>query len=253
VHICEAKRMGRRNYRQNWIRSLLDCFVEPVMSVLEEGCGEGWVDAEKKWIGYYRESGIVLVNGTDGGDGACNPSAEVRAKISLANRGKTVTTETREKLANASRGRPCTQDARIKISMAKKGKSMSFESRIKMSAAQKGKTLTQEHREKIALSNRGNPKSPEHQGKIASRNKSQEQRLRLSELFKGRRLSEEQKNKISASRTGTRLSPESLENRRLKMKEKRLSRGYIADGVSLEALGAKYKAVEVPEILGFHL
>lgn len=30
-------------------------------------------------------------------------------------------------------------------------------------------------------------------------------------------------------------------------------RGYVADGVSLEALGAKYKSVEVVEILGFHL
>ena len=30
-------------------------------------------------------------------------------------------------------------------------------------------------------------------------------------------------------------------------------RGYIADGVTLEALGAKYKSTEVTEVLGFHL
>jgi hypothetical protein len=39
------------------------------MVVVEEGVGDGWEDAERRWIASYRAQGMPLTNITDGGEG----------------------------------------------------------------------------------------------------------------------------------------------------------------------------------------
>ena len=222
VHLAEAKYSNRHNHRINWIRSLLSDNLISILIVLESGTGDVWKDSEKRWIKIFRDAGAKLVNGTDGGDGMCNPSEETRNKISLANLGKVVSCKTREKLSMASRGKVCSVQTREKIGLANSGRIASAETRARMSLVRRGKFLSPEHRVKISISNLGKPKSPEHREKIVAMNRSIEHRNKLSEMFRGRHLSEEQKRKISESRRGRRLSPEVVEKRRFKMREKRL-------------------------------
>ncbi len=78
-HLCEAKR-GGRTYRSNWLRQMLMEGVEPEVLSL----GIGGEDAEAEWIALYRELGARLTNGTDGGEGASNPTSDVRARLSAS-------------------------------------------------------------------------------------------------------------------------------------------------------------------------
>lgn len=70
-HVSDATRSGNhcRTHKDNWLLSLLSIGLCPVIEVLEAGSGDGWKEAERRWIAHYRSMGARLVNGTDGGDG----------------------------------------------------------------------------------------------------------------------------------------------------------------------------------------
>jgi hypothetical protein len=68
-HISDALSHRRANHRRTWIRSLLSAGQQPLAEVLESGTGDGWAEAERRWITHYRASGAQLVNATDGGEG----------------------------------------------------------------------------------------------------------------------------------------------------------------------------------------
>jgi hypothetical protein len=53
-----------------WIRSLRSKGLKPVMEIIESGSGEGWQEAERRWIAHYKATGVRLLNMTEGGDGA---------------------------------------------------------------------------------------------------------------------------------------------------------------------------------------
>ncbi len=78
-----------------------------------------------------------LVNLTDGGDRMAGwvPSAETRAKIGAAHRGKTVSAEARTAMSIARRGRPKSSDHRQKIGQAHIGMKRSAECCEKMRQA----------------------------------------------------------------------------------------------------------------------
>lgn len=63
------------------------------------------------------------------------PSAETRAKISAAGKGRIVSAETRLKIGIAHKGKTITPEARAKMSAAKRGKKLSAEVRSSMSAS----------------------------------------------------------------------------------------------------------------------
>jgi hypothetical protein len=95
----------------------------------------------------------ILLNFTDGGEGASGfiPSEEAKKKMSEAKKGNTnmlgkkPSEETRRKISEASKGKILSEETRRKISEAKKGntnmlgKIHSEETRRKMSEAKKGK------------------------------------------------------------------------------------------------------------------
>jgi hypothetical protein len=68
AHICESMK-SQKTHKSRWIMSLLRSGLSPQLEVIETGSGDGWQDAERRWISYYRSIGANLANGTDGGDG----------------------------------------------------------------------------------------------------------------------------------------------------------------------------------------
>lgn len=164
-HLSRARR-GARTYRDCWIRSLLNRGIMPAIEFVEYGQGDGWQDAERRWIAYHGASGR-LVNLTSGGEGVPGyiPTPELRALWSRQRRGvkyalgrigamtgRTHTAEARAKISLASTGRRHTDGSRAKLSIARKGKPLTAEHRKKLSEAKMGRLLTEEHKQKIASS-----------------------------------------------------------------------------------------------------
>ncbi len=63
----EPNQLRPDNYRTRWLRGLVAEGLRPTMRILEEVAWADWEDAERRWIGLYRQNGC-LTNGTDGGD-----------------------------------------------------------------------------------------------------------------------------------------------------------------------------------------
>ncbi|MBB4235042.1 NUMOD3 domain-containing DNA-binding protein [Rhizobium esperanzae] len=118
-----------------------------------------------------REMGGLLVNKTDGGEGAGGAarSAETRAKMSAAQRGKPKSEEhrsriseakknvsdvTRAKLSDAHTGRVIGIDVRLKMRLARSGKKHSLETIAKIGAGRMGKRHTDDAREKVGIAGR---------------------------------------------------------------------------------------------------
>lgn len=55
--------------KNNWIKSITNTGLIPVMEVIEETNTGGWPSAEKYWIAQLKEWGFRLLNATDGGEG----------------------------------------------------------------------------------------------------------------------------------------------------------------------------------------
>ena len=155
-HLAEARTSKREDHRLHWLRKLASCSVEPIVAILETGKGDGWKEAERKWIKHFRDMGSRLVNGTDGGEGvdltpevqakklAAMHSPEYRAKQSAAITGKKRSLETRTRMSAAQKGNQknlghlLSPQTKAKIGAANSGKHPSPETRAKMSAARKG-------------------------------------------------------------------------------------------------------------------
>lgn len=67
-HLSEA-RLGGMNHKCDWIRSLLNRGLRPVLCIDQQvGDDEDWKSREIERVAYYRRIGCDLVNGTNGGD-----------------------------------------------------------------------------------------------------------------------------------------------------------------------------------------
>jgi hypothetical protein len=210
-HLCEARMGKRRDHRLHWLRKLASCSVEPVISILETGKGDGWKEAERKWIKHFRDMGARLVNGTDGGEGvdltpeirakmlAAMRSPEHRAKISAALRRRHYSLETRAKMSSSAQNRSpevqarlldivCSQERRAKLLAANIGRHPSAETRAKISASKVGNQYmlgrhhTEETRAKLSAAAIARSCSLEYRAKlsVAARNRSSETRAKMS-------------------------------------------------------------------------
>ncbi len=141
-----------RTHKTNWIRSLQALGLDYTIVVLEEVASSCAVSvAEIWWIAYGRASGWPLTNLTDGGEGVTGhkPSAETRAKMSAARRGKKRSPEACAKSAATQRGRklgPRSPEATAKAAASNRGRKRTPEARAKMAAAMKGKRRSPEQR-----------------------------------------------------------------------------------------------------------
>lgn len=163
-HISKAVK-GGRTHRDCWIRSLIAQQVRPVYTVIERGTGDGWQEAEKRWITKYRET-VDLTNRTDGGDGFPGyiPSQELREKWSAMRKGQPYAPGR----VSAMLGKTHSEEAKAKIQASGAGRTCSAETRAKISAKHVGKKLSDEHRAKIGARRKGVPHTEEAIAKIAA-------------------------------------------------------------------------------------
>jgi len=135
----------RNAYRWNWIRKLKRLGLVPTFQILGEYPKPMWAIMERFWIAWYRVMGYELTNIGDGGKGLINPTSEIRAKISAANKGKKLTEKAKAALD------------RTGIPSPKKGKKLSKNQIAKMSASMKLRWKDPEFRAKQTASRKGKP------------------------------------------------------------------------------------------------
>lgn len=149
--------------------------VEPVIGIYGGLDEEFALFLEQEIISHLGRKDLgtgPLLNLTDGGDGMNVPSADVREKMSTAKKGKSLSAEHRAKIAAALKGKTyasMSDEGRANLSAAKKGKPLSAEHIAKVAAANKGKTrapFSDEHKAKIGAALKGKPLSAETRAKM---------------------------------------------------------------------------------------
>lgn len=172
----------------------LDCSSEEIAFELEKGL-----------IKCLRRMGHALVNLTEGGDGASGyvPTAETRARIAEAGRGRKASAETRAK-RSATRKAQMLADPSIANNMSAKlkGRKFSEETLARMRDSQRRSYATNPERgARIAAGNRGRTQSEESNQKRASTLRAfwatEEGKQKLAQRPK-RAMSAETKAKIAA-------------------------------------------------------
>lgn len=124
-------------------------------------------------------------------------SAEHRAAISAARKGKPLSAEHRAKLSSVLKGIPLTPEQYARVSVMHKGRKRSAETLVRMSAAQKGKIITEEQKANM----RAAWVLRKTRGPVSA-----ETRLKLSAAGKGRKHSPEHCAKLKAAWERRRLS-----------------------------------------------
>ena len=145
-HLREAVR-GVRTHKCCWIRSMLNRGLLPSISLIEAVEGNGNTE-ERRWIKYFRDHGVVLVNGTEGGEGG-RVLPYVRQKISQTLMGHSTYKRTPEICA------------KISASLTGKKQHRTLEWNAKIGMSNKGKVRSLETRKKLRSANLGRKRSPE--------------------------------------------------------------------------------------------
>ena len=176
-----------------WIGSLLDADVEPLMLVIEIGIGDGWGEAERKWIRWFRAARVRLTNATEGGEGCL---------------GHAVSPEARAKMGATHRGKPLSKEHRAKVAAGNRGKKMSPEAVAKTVAAHQGSHHSQKSRERISAAMKGRPRCKPNAETIAKRAATMAAKKAAGWVKRGYPMSAEAKLKLSEARRGHKHSPE---------------------------------------------
>lgn len=195
--------LTRKTRVTHWMMSILERGFFPQVKILEIVDESRWAEAERNWIGFYRASGGILCNHTDGGEGASGlfPSDETRLKLSEANRKRYSDPEAREKLSEVKRGRKHTPEAREKISDSTRKRLEDPDVRARMSEACRKRWADPAERAKLSETRRGKKLTDEHRAKISEgltgRKPSAETKAKISEALRGWRITAETRAKLS--------------------------------------------------------
>lgn len=235
THIQAAVSKPAATHRARWILSLLSIGIRPVMTVIESGEGDGWREAERRWIAFFREEGARLVNGTDGGDGTpglkqtpentarfvamvksrVRSPEEIKSSVErlrAINLGRKLSPDHRRKLLESTMGREVSSETRAKLSAALKGRQYSETTRAQMSEAAKKRKATPETRAKMAAAHQSEEclKGIERARSFKKPQASEETRARISAAAKAR--PPEHYRKIAETRRGMKVSAEGRAN-----------------------------------------
>ena len=140
-------------------------------------------------------------NGTNGGEGGIQ-TPEVRAKMSMARKGRKLKRETVEKIRKANTGKKRSDEIRAKMRIALKGHFVSEETKRKLSKIKSGENNpmygrkhTQEVKDKISDINKGNTYN-------LGKKRTDEEKRNISIANTGKKRTEEHKKKMSIAFTG---------------------------------------------------
>ncbi len=137
-----AASIGNKCRVYNWIRSLSDYGVKPVMTLLEEGDFD--ISREVFWIAKFRETGYDLVNVSAGGEGFGVLTDEKRKRFSEAFIGRVQTPEQRANTSRIMKELYSTPEAKQKRSEMLKRTRNTPEYHARASALRKGKKQSPE-------------------------------------------------------------------------------------------------------------
>lgn len=172
VHLHHARK-GRAGALQSAIRKYGDSFELKVLLIAND-----WsylCEMERRAIKVFSTKSPDGYNLTDGGEGCAGMvrSAEYRARMSEAKRGKkssaparrgwSHTAEAKAKISEARKGHPVSEETRRKIGISKQGNRYNVGRpcneavRKKISEAQKGRPLSTEHRHNLIGKHKGKP------------------------------------------------------------------------------------------------
>ncbi len=144
-------------------------------------------------------------------------TAQHRATLSVAGRGKKKSAETRARMSEAKMGHAVSASTAAKLSAAMMGRSPSSETRAKLSAALTGRTVSSETRSRLSCALRGRVKGPlsaAHRAKLSVAGKrnaktiTPEMRLKLINALRIRTISEEERARRAASQRLRKATPE---------------------------------------------
>ena len=129
-----------------------------------------WDDAqwwEVRWIKALKAAGYVIVNGTEGGDGLKNPTAEVRKKMSSSQLKRFENPEERAKLSQAFTGRITSEETKALLSKSSTGRRHTSKTIEKMKVAAKVRGVSDVTREAQRKAVTGRPRAPFSEETIA--------------------------------------------------------------------------------------
>jgi len=190
-HLKEAIN-GGYNHRCNWVRSMMRHGFLPSITLIEEVDGDGSKE-EIRWIKYFKDHGVELVNGTDGGEGCAGRilSPMSRAKLSRSLKGRVISDVWRKNLSKAHKGqRPYM-----------KGRHHTEETRKKISSSSIDKPKSEEFKRRVSLTMKGVPKSPEMRRKLSlsciGKHHTEETKRKIGIAGRGRKHTIETRTRIS--------------------------------------------------------
>lgn len=165
-HLRNARDMSLHTHKCNWIRSLLSKGMFPSITLIELANGDGSKE-EQKWIKFFRNYGIELTNGTDGGDGNSNPSLEVREKIRQSLCGTVPTVQARKNMSiGHKRYFQEHPEAIEKVRATHTGRKNTKETIEKMRASARLRGISKETRAKIKATIQAQMKTPEGKARV---------------------------------------------------------------------------------------
>lgn len=148
--LVEHQNQAQRHLRRPLSKWIVECCEHIRIHVVETVPPDGdWAYREQHWIRLSRFSFPGLLNVADGGEGAPGRrhTAEARAKMSKAQKGRHVSLKTRRLIAAARRGVPRSPETRAKIAAARLGVPLSPETRANISKGHQARSR-QKHQER---------------------------------------------------------------------------------------------------------
>jgi len=131
ARVCGHLNDKSRCHRASWIQGLKAKGLEPRVVVLEEIEGAWpWQEAERYWIAHAKRQGWPLTNGTSGGDGVRDLSAEGLARIRTAWIGRKHSAETKRKIGAQSKTRRWTDARRDRMRQQMVGREITWGAKI---------------------------------------------------------------------------------------------------------------------------
>lgn len=184
---------SRRNRRyQNIVAKLRLLGLKIEVRLHKQRLSEDEAFAEERdRIAFWRDSGVELLNVTDGGGGTAgySPGEEHRRKISEANRGRVPDAQERERISAGCRASASHKAHLVALAAAKRGVPRTAEEKSRMSASKKGKTpnrvyatpvFSAETRAKLSAARIGKTYSPDHRAAISRGMQAAHERRRIA-------------------------------------------------------------------------